>query len=456
MKKTLLYLSILMLTPILSSQAQVNFEEFNSFESILSKAKKEKKLVFVQVASPECNQCNDVAQKGLSEPALKEKYAVNFIAVFVKHDTQLYKEIMAKTDLKEFAMGSLFIDDEGYLLMKISSTTSSALPYINYADQAIKLSKNNILKELEGQYKSGKKDKTLLTKLIQEKNKIGNDTHKLTEEFIDLNTIDELSTIENARLLIEQGLPLESKGRKLLYAVFTTKMIDSLFFTHSLNERIKINNRVISSTRNIAVKTKNKNLAYQLSAFISRTYDNNWERGNFHSQSFMVNFYKDIRDTTNFLQTAESFCNHSLMSMSIDTMKKRDNRERAALFEQRRKSSGVNGTSSFSYSPFYQQYGSELNNIAYGVFNYTNDLEKLAKALKWSKRAIDIFEALSPDENHTQNPSFIDTYACLLYRLGKKEEATEWQTKAINFAKQYGEVTSNLEITLSKIKSGTL
>ena len=56
----------------------------------------------------------------------------------------------------------------------------------------------------------------------------------------------------------------------------------------------------------------------------------------------------------------------------------------------------------------YQRYGSELNNAAYGVFTMTNDLEKLAKALKWSKRAMEIYEALSPDENHTQNRHHAD------------------------------------------------
>ena len=456
MKKALLYLSILMLAPIFTSQAQVNFEEFNSVESLLSKAKKEKKLIFVQVASPNCNQCNDVAQKGLSQPALKEKFEANFIATFIKHEGEMYKKLVKETDLKEFPMGSLFYDSEGYLISKMSSTSSSAMSYLNAADQAIKLSKNNVLKDLEGQYKKGERNKDLLRNLIFEKNKVGNDNHKLVEEYIDLHTIKELSTLENADLLVQQGLDLESRGRKLLYALFPNKVVDSLFFNHSLEERIKINNRVISSTRNIAMRTKNKNLAYQLSSFITKTYDNNWEKGNFHGQSFMLNFYKDIRDTTNFLQTAESFSNYSLMTMPVDTMKKKDSKERSAMFEQRRKNGSMSGMGTFSYSPFYQRYGSELNNAAYGVFTMTNDLEKLAKALKWSKRAMEIYEALSPDENHTQNPSFIDTYACLLYRLGKKEEAIEWQTKAINLAKQYGDVTSNLEITLNKIKDGVL
>ena len=453
MKKLFLFLSIVTIATIFTSHAQVDFKEFSSVESLLSKAKKEKKLVFVQVASPDCNQCNDVAQKGLSQPALKEKFEANFISTSINHESELYKKLVKESDLKEFSMGSLFYDTDGYLISKMTSTSSSAMSYLNAADQAINLSKNNVLKNLVAQYKKGDTNKEFLKQLMVEKNKVGNDTQNITEEYIDLHTIKELSTTENADLLIQQGLPLESRGRKLLYALFPNKTIDSLFFTHSLQERIKINNRVISSTRNIAVRTKNKNLAYQLSSFITKTYDKNWERGNFYGQSYLINFYKDIRDTTNFLQTGENFSNYPLMSTPIDTMKKKDSRERAAIFEQRQKN---NSTGAFSYSPFYQMYGTELNNIAYGVFTMTNDLEKLAKALKWSKRAMEIYEALSPDENRKQNPSFMDTHACLLYRLGKEEEAIELQTKAIDVAKKYGDVTSNLDITLNKIKSGTL
>ena len=69
---TFLSLSSLLLLLTFSTNAQVKFEAFSSLETMLSKAKKENKLVLVQVESRECGQCNDVAQKGLSGTALKE------------------------------------------------------------------------------------------------------------------------------------------------------------------------------------------------------------------------------------------------------------------------------------------------------------------------------------------------------------------------------------------------
>ena len=448
---TFLSLSSLFLLLVFSTNAQVKFEEFSSLEAMLSKAKKEQKLVLVQVESKECGQCNDVAQKGLSDTALKEKYAVNFISTLVKQDDNLLKEITNMVNLKSYEMGSLFLDYDGNLILKINSTTSRPMAYLEYADKAMALSKNTGLKDLEVRYKQGERSKELLIGLIQEKSKIDFDTRLLLEQYLDLLTLKEIRTMETAKLILEQGMPLESRAREVIYAVFPDSKVDSLFLSYPLEDRIKMNNKVIASTRQAAVRFKSSNLIYKLSNFISNTHQKNFEKANFHRQKTLVDFYKEIKDTTNFLQNAENFCNYSLFAVSIDTLKKRNGRERNELFEQRGKLSG-----SFSYSPFYLQYGSELNDLAYEFFKHTNDLEKLAKALKWSKRSMEINEALVPDESRKQNPYFMDTYASLLYRLGKKDEAIETQIKALEILKSRGESTTNLETTLNKIKNGSL
>ena len=276
---TFLSLSSLLLLLIFSTNAQVKFEAFSSLETMLSKAKKENKLVLVQVESKECGQCNDVAQKGLSGTALKEKYAVNFISTFVKHDDNLLKEITNKINLKSYNMGSLFLDSDGNLILKINSTTSSPMAYLEYADKAIALSKNTTLKDLEARYKQGERSKELLLNLISEKNKIDFDTRLLLEQYLDLLTLKEIRTIETAKLILEQGMPLESRAREVIYAVFPVSKVDSLFLSYPLEERIKINNKIIASTRQAAIRFKSRDLIYKLSNFISNTHQKNFHHG---------------------------------------------------------------------------------------------------------------------------------------------------------------------------------
>lgn len=69
-------------------------------------------------------------------------------------------------------MGSLFLDSDGNLILKINSTTSSPMAYLEYADKAIVLSKNTVLKDLGAKYKQGERSKALLIGLVQEKSKM--------------------------------------------------------------------------------------------------------------------------------------------------------------------------------------------------------------------------------------------------------------------------------------------
>ena len=66
----------------------------------------------------------------------------------------------------------------------------------------------------------------------------------------------------------------------------------------------------------------------------------------------------------------------------------------------------------------------ELNSYAWTVFQNCPDMKCVSEALDWSKRS---FESI-------KNPAFIDTYANILYKLCKKDEALNWEQKAYDLA----------------------
>lgn len=66
----------------------------------------------------------------------------------------------------------------------------------------------------------------------------------------------------------------------------------------------------------------------------------------------------------------------------------------------------------------------ELNNYAWTVFQNCPDMKCVSQALEWSKRSF-------KDE---QNSMYIDTYANILYKLGRKDEAITWEQKALELA----------------------
>ncbi|PSL48003.1 thioredoxin-like protein [Chitinophaga niastensis] len=84
----------------------------------------------------------------------------------------------------------------------------------------------------------------------------------------------------------------------------------------------------------------------------------------------------------------------------------------------------------------------QLNEYAWTIFEKCNDMQCIEQALEWSKRSF----------KDAEIPAFLDTYANLLYKAGKKTDALAWEEKAM---KQAGdEEKKTYEVTLEKMKKG--
>ncbi len=84
-----------------------------------------------------------------------------------------------------------------------------------------------------------------------------------------------------------------------------------------------------------------------------------------------------------------------------------------------------------------------VNDFAWTVFENCKDMTCVTEALEWSKRSLE----------GNNNPMFMDTYANILYRMGKKDEAITWEEKALSLVSEGGEKKAYTE-TLDKMKKG--
>lgn len=80
-----------------------------------------------------------------------------------------------------------------------------------------------------------------------------------------------------------------------------------------------------------------------------------------------------------------------------------------------------------------------INQVAWAVFENTGDTEALQAALTMTAYAVSVDPGM---------PELLDTHANLLYRLGKKDEALQWEEKAAAFGNQ------EILQTLEKMKKG--
>ena len=97
------------------------------------------------------------------------------------------------------------------------------------------------------------------------------------------------------------------------------------------------------------------------------------------------------------------------------------------------------------YGPFgtLNLKGWKLNANAWDLFLHSTDSSDLRIALMWSERCNSMIS--------TPNLNYIDTYANLLYKLNRREEAIQWEEKAARLNPN----DSDTKETLLKMKNGT-
>ncbi|MFD0792052.1 sugar-binding domain-containing protein [Mucilaginibacter litoreus] len=78
------------------------------------------------------------------------------------------------------------------------------------------------------------------------------------------------------------------------------------------------------------------------------------------------------------------------------------------------------------------------NDWAWAVFQNSDNQKYLEQALSWSKKSLQ-------QSAEADKAGVMDTYANLLYKLGKKQEALEWEAKALAASNGNAEIKANYE-----------
>ncbi|HEY4108303.1 TlpA family protein disulfide reductase [Puia sp.] len=96
---------------------------------------------------------------------------------------------------------------------------------------------------------------------------------------------------------------------------------------------------------------------------------------------------------------------------------------------------------------YMQKYGAhasveQLNSFAFTVFSYCPDMNCVTEALEWSRRSF----------KDKPVAGYMDTYANILYKMGKKGEAIAWEEKARDAAGHYDR--PGYQATLDRMKKG--
>jgi thioredoxin-related protein len=440
------------------SRGQITFiDENTSWEQLSKTAKKEKKLIFIHLEGNECEQCNEVATKGFSNAILKEPFKKDFIAIRSNVASDNGKKLVEKFQIKG-ALVSLYVDSDGNVLNRFNGSTSNANVYLEHAQVAMSRKGTKQLSDFEKEYKNGERSAAFLKAYIQKRREVNMPSGDLLDEYIGKLPVDSLTSFNMVKFIYQQGPTMDSRAYKLIQTLVPHSMIDSLYKSVTPQEAMAFNNGITGSTFQKAVETKNQQLAHQAAMYIQQTYRENYAMGNLNYRRNMLRYYRMVKDTTMYFMECRHFLDQTHLLMTVDSLKRMDEAALKKNLAAQTPLGPAGEKQAVRFAPPSQTFHIELNDHAWYYYQNNNNPRDLERALMWSKRSMELHEELRKDKNYLPlgNPAYIDTYAHLLYKLGRKDEAIEWQNKAVEAQKVTGMSWASMEKDLTEMKAGTL
>lgn len=455
MKPVIFLLLLIVSLPVFS---QIVFEKDLTWEQASKKAKAAKKLIFIHLEDDHCQQCNDVASQGFGSSILKEKYENNFVSIRANVKTERGKKLADQFEIKG-ALVSLYVDADGNILNRFNGSTSAGFVYAEQADIALGRKKDKQLSQFAKEYTAGERSSKFLKEYITKRKGLSLPVDDLLEQYVGQLPIDSLKNYNVIKFIYANGPSVDSRAYNIVQSGAGKGLIDSVYKTMPIEEAVAMNNAIIGNTFRIAVERKDVNLAYRLSTFTRNTYNKNFEKGNLASRRGLLRYFYAVKDTVQYKREAKDFLDFTHMRITTDSLKKMDEAETKNQPAVPPAAWSKESVKMVRFAPPSQFYHIELNEHAWHFYEMFTNVGDLETALKWSYQSMELFNGLNRERQSPMklgNPAYLDTYAQLLYKLGRKQEAIEWQTKAVEAQKITGSSAGSFEATLVKMKAGKL
>lgn len=406
MKKLLILVPLLLCSLTYAQENKgMHFEHADSWSEIKAKAKKENKYIFLDAFTTWCGPCKYMSANIFPMEEVGTFYNANYISVKVQIDStagdnpevQKWRadaKYIAKTYEIRAYPTYLFFDPSGELVHRAVGS-SDAATFISKGKAALEPSKQYYT--LKRQYETGKKDADFILALVNASMEAYDEdfSAKVTNEY--LSTQTDLTTPKNIRLLSRSTKKSTDPG----FAVFRKNMpkVDSVLGEGSAVSMLKR----IALSEMVYPALSGKDAIIDWAALETKLQAAYPE---FAASDVILplkaRYYQSKKNWPEFNKAVTAYLNKS--GDKINNM--------------------------------------ELNNFAWTVFENCKDGACVEEALAWSKKSLSGKDA--------KNPMFMDTYANILYKMGKKKEAIKMQEEALLVSNN----DPNIKATLDKMKAG--
>lgn len=387
MKKTAI-LSFLFFAVLAFAQG-IKFEEGSNFKTILAKAKKENKLVFIDAYAVWCGPCKLMVKNIFPLKPVGDYYNEHFVNAKIDMEKGEGIELAKKFNVKVFPT-YLFINGDGEEVHRTIGYVEEK-DFIQFAMDAG--DPNKRLAALKQKFEKGEKDPAFLLNLANLT--MYNDavfSNKVIEQYFAAKP--EFNQ-ENLSLLFQAMKNTDDAP----YKIFTERKADIMKIVPeknyaSIDKNVKVNT-VMAKAYNAT--TKKLDEAY----FLEQT------------QKFMTK-----EDSEKLLKRVKS--SRALKDKDFATYEK------------------INLE---LYKDYSAASSEELNSLAWNFFENVTTKSSLQTAVKWAQ------ESVKKNENFANT----DTLANLYNKIGDKENARTWAQKSLELGKSAGEDTADTEKLLKSL-----
>lgn len=441
MPKLLLLLIFLSFSTYATDDKGIVFTE-GSWSQVLSEAKKQNKLIFIDIYTTWCGPCKVMSAKVFTDAKVGEKFNETFINF--KIDAEKGEGIaLARTYAITAYPTYLFVNGNAELVYR-SIGAMSADKFLIEADRAISSEKKYKSSDVfDKEFQSGKRDADFLYEYMKRKSLNGGENTVLLDEYLKAIPESLYKTEKVLSVIAENIGTIDSKAFDILRDALNR------YLNMTASQQKFVMSGISKAKRNTFKKVIDSRDKAMLERLIEAVRTTSYSEVGFEAEEkqFRLEYAKITRDGDNFKKIA-SRETAKLMGKTAEILadetarniedfkagaKAKNLDETTPQFKMVLDNLANNAEKSTSF---------QLNEYAWGYVQMISNSTDLEEAIKWSERAISLVES----------PATLDTYANLLSKLGRKKEAIKAEKKAIKLAKKEGLDTKDLQQTLKEIK----
>lgn len=415
-------------------------------------ATQEDKLIFLMIESAECQQCNDVADKGLRDESLQHQLKDHFVALRISPFHPDLNYIKEKYNYTSDGNNVLFLDKWGTLVHRMNMSTSDSKKYIREIMNAtVRKMDADKIRELEQAALTGSMDLDNLYGLMLRRRAISLPTDDLLDQYISQLPADSLNSVTTLQRIYRLSPILQSKADQALRQ--NPSLFNQALLGIPKTEQSAIRLQIIFKSRQQAIQEKQIAKALVVADFAREGHTTKTGADRDYHYNLME-YYKGIHDTASYLNAAVNYYDQFSMQVKADFIKKQDSiRQIAQLRDNTPKDTMRDAEGRLiirtrtTFSPNAPRYQQELSYGARNFYYMTNDVTYLRKALQWAAHANDFYES----------PYGMDTFARLLYKVDRNvDQAIQLEEKAISLLIKQKTSTETFDTVLQKMKKGEL